>query len=97
MAKRRRFDAFPEFLNYVDKGCEVAPACLACPLPQCRYDGPASDRFAAAMLRRNAERDADILASRAAGERPRHIAERLGVSRRTVFRVLKERAATLSE
>ncbi len=23
-----------------DKGCEVSPSCLACPLPECKYDVP---------------------------------------------------------
>jgi len=23
-----------------DQGCEVAPACLTCPLPQCKHDDP---------------------------------------------------------
>ena len=37
----------------VDTGCDVAPACLACPLPKCRYDmsgspaKPANDRRSA--------------------------------------------------
>jgi hypothetical protein len=24
--------------HWKDEGCEVAPACLSCPLPQCKYD-----------------------------------------------------------
>lgn len=24
--------------NFRDAGCEIAPSCLACPLPRCRYD-----------------------------------------------------------
>ncbi len=28
-------------INYQpDTGCEIAPSCLNCPLPQCRYDEP---------------------------------------------------------
>lgn len=25
---------------YPDRGCDLAPACLKCPLPVCRYDMP---------------------------------------------------------
>ncbi len=31
-------DASPEIYHYEDTGCEVSPACLDCPLPQCKYD-----------------------------------------------------------
>ena len=33
----------PWHLNEIppDDGCEVAPKCLECPLPQCKYDDPA--------------------------------------------------------
>ncbi len=27
-----------------DRGCELAPRCLACHLPQCKYDAPAAVR-----------------------------------------------------
>lgn len=30
-----------EIIYYPDTGCEVAPACLECPLSQCRFDAPA--------------------------------------------------------
>jgi len=29
-----------EFDHYQDTGCEESPTCLACPLPQCKYDVP---------------------------------------------------------
>ena len=35
-------DDMPEFYHYEDTGCEVSGACLDCPLPQCKYDDPAS-------------------------------------------------------
>ncbi len=25
---------------YLDHGCEIAPKCLECPLPQCKHDDP---------------------------------------------------------
>jgi Mor family transcriptional regulator len=33
-------DLLPEFCDYKDEGCELAPACLECPFPQCAYDRP---------------------------------------------------------
>ena len=33
-------DQTPEYYHYEDTGCEVAPSCLSCPLPQCKYDDP---------------------------------------------------------
>jgi hypothetical protein len=31
-------DSLPEQVHYVDNGCEVSGTCLACPLPQCKFD-----------------------------------------------------------
>lgn len=31
----------PEHTVYVDTGCEVAPWCLECPLPRCKYEDSA--------------------------------------------------------
>jgi hypothetical protein len=33
-------DLPPEFCTYRDEGCELAAACLECPLPQCVLDLP---------------------------------------------------------
>lgn len=33
-------DGKPEVLDWADTGCDLAPACLSCPLPRCRYDEP---------------------------------------------------------
>jgi hypothetical protein len=33
-------DLPPEFCTYQDEGCEIAPSCLECPLPQCTLDLP---------------------------------------------------------
>lgn len=35
MAEKLRITAFMP-----DDGCDLAPHCLSCPLPQCRYDTP---------------------------------------------------------
>ena len=34
----------PPLHKYKDKGCSVAPACLECPLPTCRFDDPQTRR-----------------------------------------------------
>ncbi|MBA4181417.1 MAG: hypothetical protein C0506_12570 [Anaerolinea sp.] len=81
-----RIDALPEYTDYEDGGCDLYSSCLACPLPRCRYDAPGG---ASAMLRtgrdeailRCAERDGASIDS---------IAEMFGLSRRTIFRVLKK-------
>jgi hypothetical protein len=83
--RKPRIDALPENTDYRDGGCDLYPSCLRCPLPQCRYDDPGG---AAAMLRTG--RDANIvrLAERD-GVPVDRLAEMFGLSRRTVFRVLR--------
>ena len=34
------FDTRAEYPVLPDDGCEIAPSCLRCPLPQCKYDDP---------------------------------------------------------
>jgi Homeodomain-like domain-containing protein len=80
-----RIDALPEHTDYADTGCDLYPSCLRCPLPRCRYEDPGG---AAAMLRNG--RDASIV--RLAEERGMSVdrlAEMFGLSRRTIFRVLR--------
>ncbi len=67
----------------MDTGCEVHKSCLTCPLVRCRYDEPGGARR---LL--SDERDRSILALRREGRPIELIAQRFGVSRRTVFRVL---------
>lgn len=78
-----RRDALPEHTRYMDTGCEVHKSCLTCPLVRCRYDEPGGARR---LL--SDERDRSILALRREGRPIELIAQRFGVSRRTVFRVL---------
>lgn len=81
-------DLLPEQKQYRDDGCEIAPHCLSCPLPACRYDLP--PKRAGALLREGQLRE--LLRS---GLTCDQAAVRMGVSRRTVFR-LKRYAATAS-
>lgn len=80
-----RSDALPEYVDYADTGCDLYPSCLNCPLPRCRYEDPGG---AAAMLRTG--RDARILQlAEQDGSDVDQLAEMFGLSRRTIFRVLR--------
>ncbi len=80
-----RIDALPEYVDYSDKGCSLYPSCLSCQLPRCRYDDPGG---AAAMLRTG--RDASILRlAHQDGVTVDGLARMFGLSRRTIFRVLR--------
>jgi hypothetical protein len=82
--RRPRADSLPEFTHYRDDGCSVSPSCLTCPLPRCRYEEPGGLR---AVL--NEYRDRQIVELRRRGAPVPELAERFGVSRRTVFRVIE--------
>ncbi|MGH2609262.1 MAG: helix-turn-helix domain-containing protein [Tepidiformaceae bacterium] len=80
-----RCDSLPEHTDYADTGCDLYPSCLHCPLPRCRYEEPGG---AAAMLRSG--RDASILRlSAEQGVTVEELARMFGLSRRTIFRVLR--------
>jgi|FLYL01.1.fsa_nt_gi hypothetical protein len=86
-AKKRQRDKLPELTQYRDDGCDIHPQCLTCPLPRCRYDDPGGLR---GLL--NSMRDEQIVAQRRQGTPISELAQRFGVSRRTVFRVLENAA-----
>ena len=75
-----RTDSLPENRRYVDDGCEVAPSCLNCPLPICRYDDEGGARAI-----RNRDRDRRIRDSYQDGGTVDELAERFGISRRRIF------------
>ena len=82
-------DPRPENVDYQDEGCDLAPECLACPLPRCRHDDPG-------WLRREAKdkRNRDLLAVRRdEGLGVVALANRFGLSRSMVHRILKENHA----
>ncbi len=79
-------DRLPEQTHYRDDGCEISPRCLECPLPACRYDMP--PKRAGALLR-----EAELRRLLAEGLTADQAAERMGVSRRTVFRLKRYSAA----
>lgn len=79
-----RADTLPENHTYTDEGCEVSPACLRCPLPQCKHDEPGWYR-----REQRAERDRTMSRLRSReGMSVAQLARRFGVSKRTVFRAL---------
>jgi len=79
-----RRDALPENTHYADTGCDLHHSCLSCPLARCRYDEPGGARR---LL--SSGRDSEVLALQSRGGMTiETIARRVGVSRRTVFRIL---------
>lgn len=88
---RARADNLPEYTHYRDDGCDIHPHCLSCPLPRCRYEEPGGLR---ALL--NQRRDSEIVELRRRGVPVAVLADRFGVSRRTVFRILERTAAASS-
>jgi hypothetical protein len=83
---RVRIDALPDHADYRDTGCEVSPRCQICPLDRCKYDEPASARRAGIE-----RRDREIAMIRRKHRAPiMALARTYGVSRRTVFRILRE-------
>ena len=78
-----RRDALPEYLTYRDKGCYVAPGCLACPLDSCRYDEPAGMASVRARTR-----VAEIRALQREGLTNAGVMARLGITRRTFYNTL---------
>lgn len=81
--RKVRIDALPEYLEYRDSGCEVAPSCLRCPLVRCRYDEPGGVR---SLLQTT--RDEAVRRRRAEGVGIDALAREFGISRRSVFRIL---------
>ncbi len=71
--------------NIPDTGCEFAPRCLECRLPVCRYDLP--PRVAGALLRMTV-----LTRFEREGLTVEELAGRIGVSRRTAFRLKRDRA-----
>lgn len=82
---KTRRDALPEHRDWTDRGCEVSPTCLGCPLAVCRYDHPNG-----VVGLRAEERRARTRELKEAGAAADEVAEALGCSLRTVFRLRRE-------
>ncbi len=77
-------DLLPEFCQYRDDGCELAPACLECPFPDCLYE-----QFRGNLVKIKYLRDREIirLHKEEKMDGP-ELSQRFHVSLRTVRRVL---------
>lgn len=78
-------DTVPEYYHYEDTGCEVAPSCLSCPLPRCKYDDPVwfqRHRRMSRDLKVWSTMQSESLTVEAA-------ADRFSVTVRTVFRIMR--------
>lgn len=74
---------------YPDSGCDVAPACLRCPLPRCKYDDIPQYRNA-----KIAHRDDAVIAAILDGMPTEEAAARHGLCVGTVYRILARRKRT---
>lgn len=75
-------DLLPEFIRYQDDGCDLFPSCLNCPLPRCRYDEPGRKQM------RKEFRNERMLQLHSEGKGIAELAQRFGVSKRTVYRII---------
>ena len=75
----------PSIDHYEDTGCEVAEACLGCPLPRCKFDDMAwyskYRRMARDLRIMSVIQNEELSVSEAAA--------RFRITKRTVFRILK--------
>ncbi len=69
---------------FPDTGCVIHPSCLSCPLPRCIYDEPQEERRESQQRRDREIYDQYVKC----GHDIRSLAERFGVSRRTVHRAV---------
>jgi hypothetical protein len=74
-----------KFILHQDKGCRLAPSCINCRFPECVEDNPRA--FTAAFKTHRNQEIQRLFSREKLGTAD--IARRLGVSRRTVQRVLK--------
>lgn len=73
-----------EYVPMNDTGCDVSPSCLSCPLPECKFENPAYTPHQSDKHRLYA----GVYAARLAGETVNGLAERFGISSRTVSRII---------
>ena len=77
-------ELLPDDIEWRDRGCELFPACLNCPLPRCVEEEPRGQQ----RLRMEA-RKRRMAEMRVGGKTIREIARLFGVSIRTVQRALR--------
>lgn len=69
-----------EYVEWQDRGCNLHPSCLRCPLAVCQFDAP--------RAKGRPTQAGTIAELRARGMRPMEIADVLGLNKRSVFRAL---------
>jgi len=78
-------DRLPELCTYRDEGCEFAISCLNCPFPDCILEQPGGRHFRLKKIR-----DREIASMYySGGKRTKELAQRFGVSLRTVQRIVR--------
>jgi hypothetical protein len=85
-------EILPDNSNWTDKGCEIFPSCLSCPLPQCVEEKPRGKQ----KLRMQA-RSSHIAQLKNKGKTTAQIAILLRVSQRTVQRIRKASGGTRND
>ena len=70
-------------INWIDTGCNLAPSCLNCPFPQCRYD--TRDMIRLERSKSDATQACDLYVT---GLNAAQVADVLGISKRSVFRLM---------
>lgn len=71
---------------YRDQGCSIAPACLSCPLLQCKYDTP---EIPPTKLRAIVQRATRIREMRRLNLSVEEAARRWKITTRTVYRMIQ--------
>ncbi len=76
-----------EWYGFKDTGCDLAPACLACPFPLCRHD---VNRTGQVSHERSVQRAEAVLARRReTGEKVRDLALYFHLSQYTIYRIIR--------
>ena len=75
---KSRRDPSPTYGKYPDRGCNLAPSCLDCPLIQCKHDR-------GSVTSRNLE----ILRLRSKGVSVVELVNLFGISQSLIYRILK--------
>ena len=78
-------DSRPEFVHYKDEGCELAPSCLECPFDRCLLE----EGGVATVQKKERNQEIKELAEK--GMTVPELAEKYGVSDRTIQRVLSKK------
>jgi hypothetical protein len=79
-------DLLPEYCEYRDEGCSLAPSCLNCPFPQCVLDLSWGSKKKALTMRK-----AEIIRLFTFEKKTiDELAARFNISRRTVIRALAD-------